>query len=118
MTRQAVENVAGEVDLEALAAEIGGLHRLIEMQPSRYSEMHTLLTKAKKEVGHGGWLKWLAAHEKVLGFGVSQAGRYLEIPHVRAENQEKRREHSPSSYNVSTNEAASVDPLRDRRCSV
>ncbi len=61
-------------------------------QDDRYREMFELLTAAKKAVGDGGWLKWLADHEGRLGFGERQAQRYLREPDLRKSDQAANRQ--------------------------
>jgi hypothetical protein len=89
-----------------LAQQIGALHRDIE---GRYEEMFGLLTQAKKDAGEGGWLKWLADNEEVLGFGERQARRYLREPDARvsdrarhAEGERKRRAAAKDSKEATT----------------
>jgi hypothetical protein len=91
-----------------LAQRIGALHRDIE---GRNEEMYGLLTQAKKAAGEGGWLKWLADNEEVLGFGARQARRYLREPDTRvsdrarhAEGERKRRAAAKDSKEVPRSE--------------
>ncbi len=61
-------------------------------QDDRYREMFELLTTAKRAVGDGGWLKWLADHEERLGFGERQAQRYLREPALRKSDMQANRQ--------------------------
>lgn len=72
------------IGILTLAQQIGALHRDIE---GRSEEMYSLLTRAREDVGPGGWMKWLADNEEVLGFGERQARRYLREPDVRTADQ-------------------------------
>src|SRR6266851_7878107 len=94
--------VADKLDLTALAERCWALHQSIESKAEIlevcYVEMFNLLTQARDEVGHGGWLKWLANNKKILGFGERQAQYYLREPEARAsdlarhaEGEKKRR---------------------------
>ncbi len=80
------------VEILTLAQRIGTLHREIQAQPGRYTEMNTLLTHAKTVAGDGGWLKWLADNQEVLGFGERQAQRYLRSPDLRKADAAANRE--------------------------
>jgi hypothetical protein len=92
VAKERSEPVQKPVEMLTLAEQIGALHREIEAQPARYTEMHALLTQAKREAGDGGWLKWLADNRKVLGFGERQAQLYLRPPASRDADQSAHRE--------------------------
>jgi hypothetical protein len=86
-------------DTEELARLICGLHRTIKIQEEQieilagyYAQMHQLLTKTRKAVGHGKWLQWVADHEEMLGFGERQAQKYLREPESRDSDLEAHRQ--------------------------
>jgi hypothetical protein len=88
-------------DVITAAERCGLLHQAIEHGVEQiahyYVEMFTLLTEAKREarrtLGTGGWLRWLADNKTVLGFGERQAQRYLrETPDLRKADLEANRQ--------------------------
>jgi hypothetical protein len=48
---------------DSVAVEIGNILKRSAVEAGR------LLLQKKKEIGHGGWVKWLAVNREYLGFG-------------------------------------------------
>lgn len=65
------------VELVTIAERCGELHRSIEGSKGSREEIRTLLLQAKKDVGHGNFVKWLDDNKGALGFGVRQARVYM-----------------------------------------